>query len=160
VRNDKNARKGHGMDKKSCNERYKPLIDKLFWLLFLPTNAFLLAVLLPLTIPLPKMWIFTAVTLIFCDYFFISPLFGFVELREETLFIKYGFILKKEIPYRKIRALQKERKCISHSFMALKLAMDHVNIKYNAFDVTTVSVISNDEFSTALNERIKKAKEN
>ena len=36
---------------------------------------------------------------------------------------------------------------------SLKNALEHVNIKYNNFDVVTVSVVGNDEFISELAER-------
>jgi hypothetical protein len=40
--------------------------------------------------------------------------------------------------------------------VSLKNAIEHVNIKYNSFDVTTVSVVDNDGFIEELKERCKK----
>ena len=93
---------------------------------------------------------------LFVLYFFISSLFGYVELREETLFIKFGFILKKEIPYSEIRGMKKERRVYSESMISLKNAMEHVNVRYNKFDTVTVSVIDNDELIDNLSARIQK----
>ena len=90
----------------------------------------------------------------FVLYFFVSPLFGYVELRENSMLIKYGFILKKEIPYSKIRSVTKARKFYSDSMMSLKNSFDHVNIKYNTFDVTCVSVVDNDSFINELSKRL------
>ena len=42
--------------------------------------------------------------------------------------------------------------------MALKNAIEHVNIKYNTFDVTTVSVADNDGFIEELDRRISENK--
>ena len=86
-------------------------------------------------------------------YFLISPLFGYVELREKTLFIKFGFIIKREIPYDKIRSAAKERSFISETMLSLKNSFEHVKIKYNTYDVTTVSVIDNDSFINELDLR-------
>ena len=95
---------------------------------------------------------------VFTLYFLVSPLVGYVELRPDTMFIKYGFILKREIPYAKIREIKKERKLYSESMLSLKNAIEQVNIKYNSFDVTTVSVTDNDKFIIDLNARINSAK--
>ena len=89
-------------------------------------------------------------------YFLLSPLFGYVELRENTLFIKFGFILKREIPYNKIRGLIKERSFIAETMLSLKNSFEHVKIKYNSFDVITVSVIDNDSFIKEVENRCKK----
>jgi hypothetical protein len=96
---------------------------------------------------------------IFTFYFLFSSLFGFAELREKSLFIKFGFILKTEIPYSSIRGIAKDRKFYSDSMLSLKNALSHVNIKYNKFDLVTVSVKENDEFIEELTRRIKKDRE-
>ena len=77
-----------------------------------------------------------------------------MELREHTLFIKLGFIMKREIPYAKIRGTEKQRKFYSDSMLSLKNSFDHVNVKYNRFDMISVSVVNNDEFVKNLEERI------
>lgn len=133
--------------------KFKPLVDKLFWIIFIPTVLLLAGVtsasvfhmdLLFVAIPMDCLVI----------YFFLSPLFGYVELSDESIYIKYGFIMKKEIPYTSIRGIVRERKFYSDSMMSLKNSFDHVNIKYNSFDVTTVSVIDNDIFVMELQKRI------
>lgn len=136
------------------NKRYKPLVDKLFWIIFIPT----IALLIPLTVLAvfaPASLIIIIAVDIFIIYLLISPLFGYVELREKSLFIKYGLILKKEIPYSKIRSVQKDRKFLSESNLSLKNAYDHVNIKYNHFDLTIVSVVDNDDLINEINERLR-----
>ena len=135
------------------NERYKPKVDKLFWWLFSLTNGVLLAILVPTTIDAPTTLFINLPIFLFTNYFFISSLFGYVELRENELFIKYGFFLKRSIPYAKIRALEIERKFYTDSILSLKNAMEHVNIKYNSFDVTAVSVTDNDALIAAINEK-------
>ncbi len=91
----------------------------------------------------------------FTLYFIISPLFGYVEFREDTLFIKFGLLMKTEIPYKRIRGAEKVRKFYSDSFASLKNSFEHVNIKYNAFDVVSVSVEKNDELLAELYFRIE-----
>ena len=135
------------------NERYKPKVDKLFWWLFSITNGVLLAILVPTTIDAPTTLFINLPIFLFTNYFFISSLFGYIELRERELFIKYGFFLKRSIPYAKIRSLQKERKFYTDSILSLKNAMEHVNIKDNSFDVTAVSVTDNDALIAAVNEK-------
>ena len=135
------------------NERYRPKVDKLFWWLFSITNGVLLAILVPTTIDAPTTLFINLPIFLFTNYFFISSLFGYVELRERELFIKYGLFLKRSIPYAKIRALEIERKFYTDSILSLKNAMEHVNIKYNSFDVTAVSVTDNDDLIAAINEK-------
>lgn len=136
------------------NKRYKPLVDKGFWWVLIPT-LLLLAGATALAAAAPVALIILIAADVFCLYFLLVPLFGYVELREKTLFIKYGFFMEREIPYERIRKVEKERKFYSESMMSLKLALDHVNIKYNSFDVTTVSVKDNDGLINDLNSLIK-----
>lgn len=135
------------------SKKYKPLVDKLFWIITIPTAILLIAMTVVAAFE-PVVLLIMIPTDIFTFYFLISPLFGYVELREKTLFIKYGFILKKEIPYEKIRGIVKERSFMSQTMMSLKNAYDHINIKYNKFDVTCVSVVDSDEFAKELESRI------
>ena len=134
------------------NKRYKPLVDKLFYIIAIPTVVFLAAVTVISAFE-PLSLLITIPTDVFTLYFLVSPLFGYVELREESLFIKYGFILKREIPYAKIRGTVKERSFIAESMLSLKNSFEHVKIKYNTYDVTTVSVIDNDCFVMELKKR-------
>lgn len=75
---------------------------------------------------------------------------------KNKIFIKYGLIMKREIPYDKIRGIEKERRIISPSIISIKNALDHVNIKFNTFDVTTLSLKDSDEFIRELNNRCDK----
>ena len=88
-------------------------------------------------------------------YFAVSPLFGYVELRENTVFIRYGFILTREIDYLNIREMKKDRKFYSETMLSLKNSMEHVTVKYNKFDVTTVSVTDNDDLMINIRARIE-----
>ena len=136
------------------NKRYKPLVDKLFYIITVPTVIFL-AVMTVISAFEPLSLIIIIPTDIFTLYFLISPLFGYVELREQSLFIKFGFIIKREIPYNKIRSTTKERSFISETMLSLKNSFEHVKIKYNTYDVTTVSVTDNDDFINELDWRCK-----
>ena len=135
------------------NKKYKPLVDKLFWIISVPTILLVIGAIIISIYHAIALIIMSAVAA-FVLYFFVSPLFGYVELRENSMFIKYGFILKKEIPYSKIRSVTKARKFYSDSMMSLKNSFDHVNIKYNTFDVTCVSVVDNDSFINELSKRL------
>lgn len=138
-------------------KRYKPLVDKLYWFISIPTFILLAATTALTAIDAPAILFITIPTDVFCIYFLVTTLFGYVELREETLFIRFGLIMKKEIPYSKIRAAVMDRRFYSESMMSLKNALEHVNIKYNTFDTVTVSVIGNDELINDINSCISKA---
>lgn len=140
------------MDKK----RFKPLVDRLFLIIFIPTVALVTATAVVTAIFEPStLWI-TVPVMLFVLYFLISPLFGYAELGDNSLFIKYGFFLKKEIPYEKIRSAEKLRKFYSESMMSLKCAFEHVKIRYNSFDETCVSVVGNDELIKEILQRSEK----
>ena len=138
------------------SKRFKPLIDKLFWFIWIPLAVVLIAA-TALSALEPLGLIILLSTDLFTLYFLISSLVGYVEIRENSVFIKCGFILKKEIPYGKIRGLSKERKFYSESMISIKNAFEHVNIKYNKFDVISVSVSSNDELIRELEARMASA---
>ena len=128
-------------------KRFRPLIDKLNWIIF----GIVVTILLGLTV-----WVFlfpepVAIGLtILIDlailYLLLSPLFGYVELRENTVFIKFGLILKKEIPFSVIRGAERVVKTSSDSIISLKTAFEHINIKYNRYDVVSVSIKDGDVF--------------
>lgn len=126
------------------NKRYEPLFDKMYWWIFAPTNA-LTVVLLVLAFFEPMILFITVPIFLFVNYFLLSPVFGYVELQDEGIFIRYGIIMKRYIPYSSVRAIERGRGVISESMMSLKNALEHVNVKYNSFDVTTVSVKDNAE---------------
>ena len=138
------------------NKRYKPLVDKMFWFILI-LSAVIMAPLTALVVIEFSWFAFVVVILsdILVFYFIISPLFGYVELRADTLFIKFGFFLSKEIPYSKIRGTSKARRWYSDSMLSLKSAMEHVNVKYNSFDLLTVSVVDNDGFISELEKALK-----
>ena len=138
------------------NKKFKPLIDKLFWFIWIPLAVVLIAATALSALDTVALIIILG-TDIFTLYFLISSLVGYVEIRENSVFIKCGFILKKEIPYGKIRGLSKERKFYSESMISIKNAFEHVNIKYNKFDVISVSVSSNDELIRELEARMASA---
>ena len=126
------------------NKKFKPLFDKLFWLSWIPLSVMLIVgTVIAATAPMAL--IIMLATDIFTAYFLISSTVGYVELRENSVFVKCGFILKRDIPYSSIRGLTEERKIYSESMISIKNALDHVNIKYGKFDVITVSVKGSDD---------------
>ena len=134
------------------NVRFKPQIDRLFWFIWIPT-VILLAVGTVIAYTSAVALLIMLATDIFTLYFLISPLFGYVELREQTVYIKFGFFISREIEYSSIRTVNIERKWYSESMLSLKCAYEHVNIKYNSFDVVTVSVESNADLAAELDRR-------
>ena len=135
------------------NKRYKPLVDGMWLGIIIPTGLVLLAAVIASAILDPAGLAILIPTFLFTLYFLIGPFFGYVELREETVFIKYGLFLKREIPYKRVRAIVKASGFYSESMLSLKCSREHINIKYNTFDVTSVSVIGNDELIEELEKR-------
>ncbi len=140
------------------NKRFKPKLDKYYWTLWAIINLVVGVPLALLSVFEPFTLFIFVPTILFCDYFLISPLFGYAELRADSLFIKYGFFLKKTIPYDRIRDLKIERRINSETMLSLKNSLEQVTVKYNRFDVTAVSVVDNARFVDELNERIKASK--
>lgn len=129
-------------------KKYKPKIDKLFYIMLVVINVLSLTILI-----IPQLFylsfesfIFSIIVILFINYFLISPLFGYIEIKETSIFIKYGIILKKEIPFNKIKKLELKKKWYSDSILALKCSIEHVEITFNSYDKTCVSVKENDIF--------------
>ena len=136
------------------NKRFKPLIDKSFYMIWIPTILLLVAATV-ISFTSPIALVILIATDVFTLYFLFSSLAGYVELREDSVHIKFGFILKAEIPYERIRGFSKERKIYSDSTVAIKNAIEHVNIKYNKFELASVCVVNNDELISEIEARIK-----
>ena len=135
------------------NKVYKPLFDKSFYIIWIPT-LLLLAVATFISASAVVALLILIAADVFTLYFLFSSLFAYAELRENSLYIKFGFIIKREIPYSSIRGVKKEHKIIAETIFSIKNALDHVVIKYNKFDAVTVSVKENDSFISALEERM------
>lgn len=136
---------------------YKPRVDKLFWIFAIPITLLLISsTVLASFEPLSLIGIIPLD--LFGIYFLTSSLFGYVELREETLYVKFGFFLSREIPYHTIRHIDIESKYYTESMLSIKNAVEHINIRYNSFDCITVSVVDNDGLVEALSSRVEVAK--
>ncbi len=133
-------------------KRYKPKFDKLFFIIWVPTVLLLLVGTVIAATELVGLLIMIFTDL-FTLYFLVSSVVGYVELGENFLFIRFGFFITREIPYAKIRSLKKERRVYSESMLALKNSLDHVDIRYNSFDVVSVSVRDNDDLIAELEAR-------
>ena len=142
------------------NKRFYPKIGRMFWAILIPSEIFMLA--------MNALWIFypggplsvivIVGTFVLLNYFLLTPCFGFVEFREKALFVKFGFFMKREIPYESIRRVEKERRFYADSMLSLKNAMEHLNIKYNRFDLVSVSVVDNDALLAELEARMAAGK--
>ena len=135
--------------------KYKPKFDKLYLWILIPTAILMLSVTAISAIFEPITLLITFPVTLLVVYFLVTPAFGYVELREFSLFVKFGFFMKREIPYEKIRGVEKCRKFYSDSMLSLKNSMEHLNIKYNKFDILSVSVTDNDALTKELEEKIK-----
>ena len=138
------------------NKRFKPKYDKLFVLIWIPTVALLIV-----TTIIGMAALVSALIMVFTDaftlYFLFTSIVGYVELREESVFVKFGFFMKRDIPYNKIRAIDTAHKFYADSMLSLKNSLDHVNIRYNKFDIISVSVKESDELIAELNARRERA---
>ena len=75
-------------------KRYKPLIDKYFWIIWITLFIILI---IPTILSLTELVAFLIMigVFVFTFYFMVSSFFSYVELRDKSLFIKFGFIIKK-----------------------------------------------------------------
>ena len=135
------------------NKKFKPLIDKSFYIIWIPTAA-LLAAATVIACASPIALAILIASDLFTLYFFLTSLAGYVELRCDSVYIKLGFIMKLDVPYEKIRGFSRERKIYSDSTVSIKNSLEHVNIKYNKFELISVSVVTNDELIAEIEKRI------
>lgn len=135
------------------NKRFKPRYDKCYIITWIVTVAVIAAVNVIAVFEPSTLFIFVPVDALVL-YFALTQIFGYVELRDDELFIRFGLILKKEIPYDKIRGISREHKFYADSMISLKTALDHVNVKYNRFDMVSLSVVNDDELVTELEARV------
>ena len=136
------------------DKKYKPLVGRMFYVISIPTLLLLLAVTVLAAFEPIALLIIIPVDL-FTVYFLISPLFGSVTLTGDAVVIKFGFFLTRAVPYTAIRSVEKQRRWYADSMLSLKNSMEHVNIKYNRFDILSVSVVGNDAFTEELYRRMK-----
>ena len=132
---------------------YKPLIDKYFYYIWTPITI-LLAICTYISLFEVTSFFIMVSTDIFTFYFMISSLIGYCKFKEETLYIRFGFILKIEINYKDIIEIKKERGVMTYTMLSLKNALDHITIKYNKYDFVTVSVKDNDKFIKDLKSKM------
>lgn len=135
------------------NKKYKPAIDKLFYIVWIPISIIMIVSTVLSFFNIGSLILMLGID-IFIFYFLFSSISGYVEIREDYLYIKFGFILKKQIPYKVIREVIKERKIYSTSFLSLKNALEHIVIKYNKYDDVTVSIKNNDDLIKEIKKRI------
>lgn len=102
--------------------------------------------------------IISAIPGILIALLWISMASAYAVLEDDSLFIKYGFVFKKRIPYNKIRSIEKKKKWYSESLLGMKNSLVHVDIKYNTYDITCVSLKDNDLFIDELTKRIEEKK--
>jgi hypothetical protein len=126
-------------------KRYKPKFDKLFYIPMGITCVLMVAATVISALDTAGLIIMIGSDL-FVLYFILTALVGYVELRESTMFVKFGFILKREIPYSKIRRVERQHRFYSESMLSLKNSLDHIDVRYNIYDVVSLSVVDNDEF--------------
>ncbi len=135
--------------------KFKPRIDSYYLWIVIPTELLLIAMVVLSFIDFTLGGLIVMLfTFVFTNFFLLSPFFGYAELKEDELFIKFGFILKRSIPYLKIRAIEKKRRWYSESMLSLKTAIDHIDVKYNRFDVVSLSLKNEETFIEELNKKI------
>ena len=134
--------------------RFKPRYDASFAIIWVPI-ILLITVMTVISAFEPFSLLVTVPVDIFVLYFLFSSLVGYVELNEGGVTVKCGFFIKKEIAYERIRGISKEKKIYADSMVSIKNSLEHVNIKYNVYDVISVSVKDNDTLVSMLEQRIK-----
>ena len=136
--------------------KFRPRVDKYYLWIAIPTEIFLIVM---TVMTLVHFTLFGLIVMLLAlalsSFFILSPIFfGYAELRDDELFVDFGVFIKKSIPYSRIRAIEKKRRFYSESMLSLKCAIDHVDIKYNRFDVLSLSLKDEEVFIEELNKKI------
>ena len=136
--------------------KFRPRVDKYYLWIAIPTEIFLIVM---TVMTLVHFTLFGLIVMLLAlalsSFFILSPIFfGYAELRDDELFVDFGVFIKRSIPYSKIRAIEKKRRFYSESMLSLKCAIDHVDIKYNRFDVLSLSLKDEEVFIEELNKKI------
>ena len=134
--------------------RFKPQFDRFYKTVLILTSVFVLGVISVVSFFAPESLFVMIPSAAFVAYFILSSLVCYVELREKTCFIKFGFFTKREIEYSKITSVQMARGFYSESMLAVKNSIEHVNLWCGRFSATTVSVVDNPAFVRELEARI------
>ena len=136
--------------------KFRPRVDKYYLWIAIPTEIFLIVM---TVMTLVHFTLFGLIVMLLAlalsSFFILSPIFfGYAELRDDELFVDFGVFIKRSIPYSRIRAIEKKRRFYSESMLSLKCAIDHVDIKYNRFDVLSLSLKDEEVFVEELNKKI------
>ena len=138
--------------------KFRPRVDKYYLCIAIPTEIFLIVM---TVMTLVHFTLFGLVVMLLAlalsSFFMLSPiLLGYAELRENELFVDFGVFVKRSIPYSDIRAIEKKRRFYSESMLSLKCAIDHVDVKYNKFDMISLSLKDEERFVEELNKKTAK----
>ena len=138
--------------------KFRPRVDKYYLWIAIPTEIFLIAM---TVMTLVHFTLFGLIVMLLAlalsSFFILSPIFfGYAELRDDELFVDFGVFIKRSIPYSRIRAIEKKRRFYSESMLSLKCAMEHLDIKYNSFDVISLSLCNEDKFIAEVNKKSAK----
>ena len=136
--------------------KFRPRVDKYYLWIAIPTEIFLIVM---TVMTLVHFTLFGLIVMLLAlalsSFFILSPIFfGYAELRDDELFVDFGVFIKRSITYSRIRAIEKKRRFYSESMLSLKCAIDHVDIKYNHFDVLSLSLKDEEVFIEELNKKI------
>ena len=134
--------------------KFKPYIDKYF---YVPIIFVLILFIAPITVGIicrqADQIIVTSVLFVVIGVLLTSPLFGYVKIEEDHIFIKYGLFYKRKILYTSIKEISKEHKYYATSLFSHKTSLDHVFIKFDEANDTCVSVKNMDVFIALVEEK-------
>lgn len=134
--------------------KFKPLVDKYFYTpIILVLILFIAPIMVGIVCKQIDQIIITSLLFIVIGVLLISPLFGYVKIEDDHIFIKYGLFFKRKIFYTNITEITKERKFYATSLISHKTALDHVFIKYNKYDDTCISIKNMDVFIALVEEK-------
>lgn len=134
--------------------KFKPHVDKYF---YIPIIFVLILFIAPFLVAIVcrqiDQIIVTSLLFVVISVLLISPLFGYVKIENDYIFIKYGLFFRRKILYTNIVEITKEHKYYATSLISHKTSLDHVFIKYNNYSDTCVSVKDMDVFIALIEEK-------
>lgn len=136
--------------------KYRVNIDKYYYITIVVVSLILLIPLI-LSIVAKRVWVILVVAflIIFVEYLLFSCFIGYAKLEEDHLVIRYGFIIKRRLPYEIIRGVEKKSSYFSESLISLKTTKNCVVVLFNTYDNTTISIKDEDDFIEKLLEKLK-----
>lgn len=134
--------------------KFKPQVDKYFYVpIIFVLILFIVPIMVGIVCKQMDQIIITAVLFIVIGTLLISPLFGYVKVENDYLYIRYGLFFRRKITYASIKEVEIEHKYYATSLISHKTSLNHLFIKYDSLNDTCVSVKDMDVLLALIEEK-------